>query len=41
MPEITIPFADGGRFSAYLSLPVQASGRRPGILFMQPSSRQE
>jgi carboxymethylenebutenolidase len=35
MPNVTITAADGGRFSAYLSLPKNASGQVPGIVMMQ------
>lgn len=35
MPKVTIAAADGGSFSAYLSLPKSASGKVPGIVMMQ------
>lgn len=35
MPEVTISAAGGGRFSAYLALPQDAAGRRPGLVMMQ------
>jgi carboxymethylenebutenolidase len=35
MPEVTIPSADGGRFAAYLSLPVDGGTKRPGVVMMQ------
>jgi carboxymethylenebutenolidase len=35
MPEVTITAADGGRFSAYLSLPANAAGKLSGIVMMQ------
>lgn len=38
MAEVTITAADGGRFSAYLSLPrspADAAGKRPGVVMMQ------
>lgn len=36
MPAITIDAADGGAFSAYLSLPPgSAAGKRPGLIMMQ------
>jgi carboxymethylenebutenolidase len=35
MPDVTIPSADGGSFSAYLSLPPAGAGPAPGIIMMQ------
>ena len=35
MSEVTIKTADGGSFSAYISLPKNASGKVPGIVMMQ------
>jgi len=35
MPEVTIPSADGGQFSAYLSAPGHARAQNPGIIAMQ------
>jgi carboxymethylenebutenolidase len=35
MSEVTIPSADGGRFSAYLALPRDTDRKRPGIVMMQ------
>jgi len=35
MPNVTITAADGGHFSAYLSLPTNVSGKVPGIVMMQ------
>lgn len=35
MAEVTIQAADGGTFSAYISLPKNASGKVPGIVMMQ------
>jgi len=35
MPNVNITSADGGEFSAYLSLPKSAPGPRPGIIMMQ------
>ncbi len=35
MPDVAIAAGDGGSFSAYLSLPPIAKGKRPGIVMMQ------
>jgi carboxymethylenebutenolidase len=35
MTDVTIKSADGGNFSAYLSLPTGARGKVPGIVMMQ------
>ena len=35
MAEVTIAAADGGSFSAYISLPRNATGKVPGIVMMQ------
>ena len=35
MPNVTITAADGGHFSAYLSLPKNVTGKAPGIVMMQ------
>lgn len=35
MAEVTIKAADGGSFSAYISLPKNVSGKVPGIIMMQ------
>lgn len=35
MPDVTIKSADGGEFSAYLSLPPAGAGKVPGIIMMQ------
>jgi carboxymethylenebutenolidase len=35
MPHVTIDATDGGRFSAYLSLPKNVTGKVPGIVMMQ------
>lgn len=35
MPRVSIPAADGGEFSAYLSLPPNGTETAPGIIMMQ------